>query len=228
MREFKYLDSICEVKDIDTKKRTVDLYIGKFNNVDLGNDILLKGSSTKTIHERGPEGADQIRHLWDHSTFHPIGKPLEMAEDDKGIWVKSWFDESTFSNDKFIQYKSDVVKFQSIGYSTIQSDEEKTEDGTDIRLLQEIKLYEYSGVVLPMNEQAGLKAFKSMVGPDGLIEHIKKLEKFCRESTASDETLMAIQSELKRFSLLFKKPEPSTSIDNEPSLLEIYLQTKSQ
>ncbi len=226
MREYKYLDSICEVKGFDNKSRTVDLYIGKFDNVDLGNDILLKGSSAKTIKERGPDGADSIRHLWDHSTFYPMAKPLEMGEDEKGPFAKSWFGTDTFSNDKFIQMKEGIIKFQSIGYSAIQSQEEKTEDGDEIRLLQEIKLYEYSSVVLPMNEQAGLKAFKSMMGPEGLIDHIKKLEKFCRDSTASDETLMAIQSELKRFSLLLKEPPKALPTD-EPSLLEIYLSTKN-
>lgn len=235
-KELKFQDSLLEIKGVDKKDRTAEFYVTTYGNVDLGDDVMVKGAVTKSVKERGPQGTDKIRHLWNHDSALPIGKPIEMYEDAKGLVVVSKFGSDTFSNDKFIQYSEGIVKFQSVGYSTVKAE---TEDGQEwkadqhydkTRYLKEIKLYEYSGVVFPMNEEAGMKSFKSLVDKaGGLSEYIENLSGLVHKSNASDDFLETLEFELKKLSLLAKS-EPVKPLEkpNEPiDLIKIYNQIKS-
>jgi HK97 family phage prohead protease len=64
--------------------------------------------------------------------------------------------------------KAGVVKGLSIGYDTIQA----TYDG-DIRHLTELKLWEISRVIFPMNESAQVSAVKAL-SDRSVLESLRK------------------------------------------------------
>ena len=43
-----------EIKDIDTQKREVSIYLSKFDTMDSDMDVIKKGAFSKSIQERGP------------------------------------------------------------------------------------------------------------------------------------------------------------------------------
>jgi len=45
------------VQDVDLKSRTVTGYFSKFDNIDSDRDMIVYGAFSKTIKERGQEGA---------------------------------------------------------------------------------------------------------------------------------------------------------------------------
>ena len=58
-------------------------YAAVFGNRDDGDDIIEKGAFAKTI----INDFDRIKILSQHDDFElPIGKPLELREDDKGLY----------------------------------------------------------------------------------------------------------------------------------------------
>jgi HK97 family phage prohead protease len=111
-----------EIKGIDTAKGIIECYPSVFNNVDSDQDMIMPGAYDKTIQERGPKSArPRIKHLWMHGSFEPIGIPLEMIPDDKGLYVVSKFGTDKFSQDKLQQHIDGIITEMSIGFNTIKS-----------------------------------------------------------------------------------------------------------
>jgi HK97 family phage prohead protease len=123
-------------------------------DLDSGNDVIVKGAFAKTLNERG----GKIKVLWQH--YDPIGIPLEMREDDKGLWVKAKISATALGNEALELIKDGVIDSMSIGYSPI---EDKTDFVGGIRYLREIKLYEFSVVTFPMNEEAVITGVKRLI-----------------------------------------------------------------
>ena len=89
MRDFLTKDIKASIEDVDMQKGVVVLYASAFNNVDSVGDIMLPGAFTKTIGER----AGRIKHLWQHDSYNPIGRPERMVEDAKGLRVESFLSD---------------------------------------------------------------------------------------------------------------------------------------
>ena len=58
-------------------------YAAATGNVDLGNDIIMKGAFNDWLKQ--PMLA--VRVLWNHDWDRPIGKNMAMTEDEKGLLV---------------------------------------------------------------------------------------------------------------------------------------------
>jgi len=112
-----------------------------------------KGSFKKTLDERG----DKIKILNQHNIEEPIGKPLEMHEDATGLFVRGQLTEGVQKADEMRKLiGDDVIDSLSIGFSTI-----KDKQAGQYRDITEVKLYEFSPVTFPSNEQAKIIDFRS-------------------------------------------------------------------
>jgi uncharacterized protein len=138
----------------DTEKGEFEGYASVFNNVDSYGDIMIQGAFQKTIVDM----AHRIKVLWNHSWFHPIGKPLVMQEDSKGLYVKAKISPTTMGKDVLQLLKDGVVNEMSIGYST---EVEEWDSTTKTRKLKQVKLYEFSPVTFAANELATVTGVKS-------------------------------------------------------------------
>lgn len=156
----------------DTNKRTIEAYASTFGNKDLGGDVVQKGAFAKTIQERFDQGRKNgIKVLWQHNMHMPIGLPIHMEEDSKGLLTVSKISNTDWGNRALELAKDRVVDKTSIGYDVIKDD--YSTDGA--RLLQELKLYEYSLVTFPMNEAAdvlGVKALGDMAQLTSLLDTV--------------------------------------------------------
>jgi HK97 family phage prohead protease len=153
---FKALN--IEIK-ANSSKREVEAYASTFGNKDLVGDIVVKGAFSKTISEKFASGAkNDIKVLWQHMPSMPIGLPIHMEEDSKGLYTVSKLSNTRAADEALSLVQDKVVDKMSIGYDVIK-DEYSTEGA---RLLKELKLYEYSLVTFPANEQADILGSKSL------------------------------------------------------------------
>ncbi len=128
-----------------------------------------KGSFTKTLKERG----DKIKILDNHNVDEPIGKPLEMREDDIGLFVRGQLIEGVQKADEMRKkIDAEVIDTLSVGFNIVQD-----KPNGAVRDITEVKLYEFSPVTFASNEKAKITGFRSedltIVEPDN--EPVKKV-----------------------------------------------------
>ncbi|MFA4974586.1 MAG: HK97 family phage prohead protease, partial [bacterium] len=73
-----------EIKEL-TDLGVFEGYASVFGNVDAGGDVVERGAFAKTLKERG----SKVRVCHQHDWKDVIGKPLELREDDRGLYVKA-------------------------------------------------------------------------------------------------------------------------------------------
>lgn len=216
------------VKDVDSKGRTITGYFAAFNNVDLGGDLIEPGAFAKTIMERGPQGQNKVFFLNQHDSWQVLGKPAVLKEDSYGLYHESKVADTTLGNDVLKLYQEGIMDSFSFGYRTIT--ENRVED---VNHLKELYLYEGSAVTFPMNESAITTGIKSI---ETINKKIKEIEKFCKDTTASDETIELLLLNIKQLqqeiiNISTTKPDKSTSpgtvIKDAAVLNTINLFTKS-
>lgn len=219
-KDFSDPDYSKSIKDVDIKKGIVTGYYAAFNNVDLGGDLIEPGAFAKTIAERGPQGSNRIQFLNQHDTWQNLGKPFVLKEDDYGLYHESKISKTSIGKDALILLQDGVLDSFSIGYRVI------TENMmNDVNHLKEIFLYEGSLVTFPMNESAIVTGIKG-IDIDRIERKIKQLEKFCRETTASDDTIELLLIHIKQMQQMVidlttttppseKDTEPGTETKNE-------------
>ena len=130
-------------------------YGAVFGNVDSGGDIIEHGAFTKTL----AKGWERVKILALHNdAILPIGKPVELREDENGLYLRAKISDTATGRDVKTLIKDGVLSELSIGYEPVVFEY----DGNQIRHLKELELFEVSVVTWAMNEQAVITDYKSM------------------------------------------------------------------
>ena len=133
-------------------------YASFFNNIDAYDDIIEKGAFRKTI----AENRNRIKVLWQHDTNEPIGIPEEMHEDDNGLYVKAKISMTDTGKKALTLIKDGVITEMSIGYDVVKDDYKML--GTKrVRMLKELKLWEFSPVTFAANEKAKIMKMRHLL-----------------------------------------------------------------
>jgi hypothetical protein len=136
-------------------------YASTFGNVDYGNDTVIAGAFSKTLLESDGGKVPILDH---HDPARQIGWNLEAKEDRRGLLVHGKLD----LNVQLARERHSLMRMASavgartglsIGYKTVKAETNRANPGP--RKLRELKLYEYSIVVFPMNPEAGVNTVKS-------------------------------------------------------------------
>lgn len=160
--EYKTFEfDIAETKESeDTTVGVFEGYASTFNNIDYGLDKVAPGAFKKTIKEffKWPI-------LKDHNPYEPLGINLEASEDSKGLAIKGELELGVqAAKERWLlmkQAKRNKGRAGlSIGYLTIKG--EPDGENPRVRILKEIKMFEYSSVTFPMNPKAMVTAAKSI------------------------------------------------------------------
>ncbi len=164
--EFKQYKSEIKAKDDDT----FEGYASIFGNVDDGRDEMQLGAFTKTIQEN----KNRIKVLYMHEFVHVIGKPDVLSEDTKGLYFNAKVSKTTLGKDVMTLILDKVITEMSIGYEKVKA---YYDEVRDVRVLQEVKLWEISPVTWGMNSLAGIKSrFDFIKEYDTMKSEIKRLE----------------------------------------------------
>jgi HK97 family phage prohead protease len=118
---------------------------------DTYGDIVAKGAFLDSIAKR------KTKLLWQHELAKPIGKQLDLKEDDHGLFGRWSILPTTTGKEAHELLKAELVDSMSIGFTTEEAD--WNEDGT--RVLRRIELFEVSLVTIPANASAVITSFKA-------------------------------------------------------------------
>lgn len=131
-------------------------YASVFGNVDDGGDIVEKGAFSKTI----VEDFARIKILSQHDQYElPIGKPIELREDEKGLYIRGKISDTQKGRDIQTLLKDGVLNELSIGYDAVDYE---IDGESHVRRLKQVKLWEVSIVTWAMNDQATIDDVKSL------------------------------------------------------------------
>ncbi len=165
--EFK----LCKFDGEISKDRTFEGYASTFGNIDTDGDVIERGAFTKSIQERFP--ANKIKVLWQHN--EPIGKPLSMDEDEHGLKVVAKISETPRGDEAITLARDGVIDTMSIGF-VIPAGKSDIDD-RGIRHIREAKLFEFSLVTFPANEQAVITGVKAMREAARVAEDLSRKER---------------------------------------------------
>lgn len=189
-----------EIKKDDIAGRVFSGYASTFD-VDLGGDIITQGAFKKTI-----EGRQQaVKILWQHN--EPIGKSMRLYEDSIGLFVEGKVSKTRLGDEALELMRDRVVDQMSIGFSIPAGKSEMSEDG--LRIIREVKLYEFSPVTFPMNENAIITSVKNMKDAIALGKVEQKDLKELSELLTDIKTLLSTE------------PPKNTQPLSQPSELEM-------
>ena len=201
--------------------RTIEFYGAVWNYRDAGGDILYKGCCAKSILEHGPESnsPQKIVMLAYHDMDKPIGKFVELIEDEYGLLCRVRISDTAIGNDVIQLIKDGVINQFSIGFRYISDKirKEVTEAG-DTWHVYEIKLMEVSAVSIGMNELTRVK------GEGNKLE--KATEEFLKGYDPDQQ--IQIRSFCHDWFALGKiEPEPIHSKTSEPGKTDPKVETPS-
>ena len=152
-------------------------YASYFNNIDAYDDIIERGAFKKTI----AENRGRVKVLWQHDASEPIGIPEEMIEDDNGLYVKAKISMTDTGKKAMTLIRDGVITEMSIGYDVVK-DDYKMMGNRRVRMLKEVRLWEFSPVTFAANDKAKIMKMRSLLenvknaNIDNVIEYIKSLE----------------------------------------------------
>lgn len=157
--EFK-ASPVGELKLEDGGSR-VTICIACMGNVDEGGDVIEKGALDKTFRERLPR---RLLKMFDrHETG--LGEADRAWIDGDKAWMSGMIPDNAAGSEFRSLVKSGLLAHGSIGYIPLQAKRD-TRDGEPIRSLIELKAFEGSGVIWPMNEMCeGVQMGKAARGP---------------------------------------------------------------
>ena len=202
---------IGELLDADEYAGIIKGYGSFFGNKDSDNDIIMKGSYTKTIKENG----ERVKYLYQHDMNQPIGKMRELYEDEKGLVFVAEIAKTQLGKDVVELMKGGILTENSVGIMPIQK-----ENKGEYREISEVKLYEVSAVTLAANDQAKILDVKGNVDVEKLSKRYDNLCKIIRKGNISDELGYAIEGEilkLKSLFIEFTKPTDEVTLPNVES-----------
>ena len=200
---------VGELLDADENAGIIKGYGSIFGNKDSDNDIITKGAYKKTLAENG----DRVKYLYQHDMNQPIGKMLELYEDDKGLVFVAQIAKTQLGKDVVELMKSGVITENSVGILPIQR-----QNKGDYREISEVKLYEISAVTLAANDQAKILDVKGNVDVDKLSKRYDNLSKLLRKGEISDEMGFAIEAEILKLKSLFIEFTKPTEIITSPNV----------
>ena len=173
--EFKFAE------DGSAEAMTFEGYGAVFGNVDSYGDVIAPGAFTETL-AKAKEAGTMPAMLSQHGGFTadditPIGKWLEMSEDETGLKVKGQLADTERGRDMHTLMKMKAIDGLSIGYRVKESTPRKKESDPK-RTLTALDLVEISPVTFPANGAARVHAVKSI----DEIENISDIEDNLRDA----------------------------------------------
>jgi len=206
------------------KKGIVTGYFSRFGNVDSDGDIIKAGAFAKTVKEQGPNSAQpRIKHLMNHNPSMPLGKLLSLKEDSTGLVYESQVGSHALGQDFIKMVESGLITEHSIGYKTIKRNQLQDYSGYQrnpskgMFEITEAKLFEGSSLTAwGANPLTPLTGLKNAVNIDNIISQQIAIEKFCKDSTATDETiemLLLHSKQLSQYILDIKINQPAKATD---------------
>lgn len=174
--EHKMLAASFVIKK-DATKGIVEAIVSVTGVTDYHGDVIVEGAFKKTISERGRK-CKVLNHHNSWSVFDVIGVCIEMREvgrdelpellllqypDATGglLTVTQYLLNTPEGAGAFARIDAGAIDEYSIGFQCMQYEWKKMEDGSTVRLIKEVKMFEYSPVIWGANPATATVGVKS-------------------------------------------------------------------
>lgn len=199
-----------EVKDLSPEKRTAVVAHAVYGNIDITGDISTKGMFTSSW-----ERKSAIGFYFNHDESQIPGTTLRTFEDDQKAYTEVKFGNWKLGDDMIAMIEAKVIRGASFGYVT-EKKESKEVKGKKVRVLRQVSHLETSLLTkTPANPLAGVVSLTKAEDMQNFIiemkSHIDAMDKFCRNTNASDETIKAIYAEVKQANEILSKYDTAST-----------------
>ncbi len=177
---------VRDVKAVDGKvPGLIEGYASTFwGEPDAVGDIVAAGAFKDSLKEHAKAGTTP-KMLWYHDMSKPIGKWLEMKEDDHGLWVRGQINlDVQRGAETYALIKAGDIDGLSIGYRIRKH---SVDDDTGVWTLEKLDLIEVSVVTIGANSNATITDVKALRRE---IEIIEKLAAGDRLTEREFETML--------------------------------------
>lgn len=133
------------------EKRVIEGYAAVFNSLSvviysMFRERIAPGAFAATL-------GDDIRALWNHNTDFPLGRTknntLRLVEDDAGLKVAIEPPATQLARDFVTSIERGDVDQMSFAFNALDETWDELEDGTVVRTLLKVRLFEVSPVTFP-------------------------------------------------------------------------------
>jgi HK97 family phage prohead protease len=207
-----------KLTDLDKSKRTAIIAHAAYDNIDRTQDISRKGMFDKTW----SENKNDLFFYLNHNDQQAPGKVVDVFDDNQYAYTKAWLGTHTLGNDVLTMMDEGVIKSASFGYVATKSNRIEVK-GKKVRELKEVIHLETSVLtMMPANQRAGVvsvtKAFSSIKREEvaDMEQHVIALEKFCRNTKASDMCIKSMLTELENMKQLIAEYNTALTLEDEP------------
>jgi HK97 family phage prohead protease/HK97 family phage major capsid protein len=211
-----------EYKSAEDNSDTLHIraYALAFNNVDSYGDVILPTALDNFIKS---EDFNRMHLCYQHKRDVVIGVIKNAGVDEKGMWIEADILPTTQGKDVQLLIKSGAVREFSIGYWVNKCRFERR-DGYqyEIRVLEDIGIYEVSPVTFAANPEAVLidaknerentNHNKSEAMEEKMLEMKQAMESAQKDAMAAKDAVKAMEAEVKSANDTIK--EQATQIDN--------------
>lgn len=111
--------------------------------------IIERGAFKKTLSEQW----DRIKILWQHNSEEPIGRPLELREDNRGLFLRAQLSGTPRGLEAAQLLRDGILTEMSIGFDPIKFYMDNT-GSEPVRHITELRLWEISLVTFAANAEA--------------------------------------------------------------------------
>jgi HK97 family phage prohead protease len=180
--------------------------------VDSDGDIMMPGAFKRSIQDWGPEAKGRVKHLLNHDPSQPLGKIVELKEDNYGLYYRSQVGTHRLGQDFIKMVESGLIGEHSIGFRTLR--EQKAAEANEIH---EVMLFEGSSLTAwGANEYTPILGIKSLEECTKIQEQIKTFEKFIRNSDVTDETIELCLIKVRQLAQAIEKASSTQAVENTP------------
>lgn len=183
---------LFDIKSMDANTGEFVGYASVFGNEDLGGDVVKSGAFKASLGERP---AQKVKMLYEHDPLQPIGRWLDLYEDDRGLRATGQLMVHELAKAKEVHalMKAGQIEGLSIGYRVRKASHDRTKQ---VRYLEDIELREISAVMFPMNELCDIEVVKSST--DGSLLDIREFERWLqRDAGLTRSKSLLVVSRLK-------------------------------
>ena len=150
-------------------------YASVFDNRDYQQEVVAKVAFSKSLCDWQSQNK-MPKMLWQHDPKTPIGRWLEIKEDQYGLFIKGQLIlDLRQGREAYSLLKAEILDGLSIGFQVVKA--LRQDKG---RLLQEVDLHEISLVTFAANPKAKVTSFKDWLNPyhtaNKLVQRINDLQ----------------------------------------------------
>lgn len=171
MHKFNPQTRFAAALDLDVKANNEGVltgYASLFDVVDLQSEIVRPGAYRRTLAEHKTQGTSPAL-LWSHKLDQPIGRWVELREDQRGLWVKGKLSLNTDAGKQaYTHLVNGDLDGLSIGFVVPEGGRKYFGDGT-FELL-DVDLVEISVVTAPANRGARISSVKALSTKSEFVE----------------------------------------------------------